>query len=1703
MSVKQTKIKILAAIVILTVLLMLFVQALLPVFAVSAPNLVSYQGRLLNTAGVPLTATSASIIFRFYTALSGGTCLWSNSSASCATTTALTVTLTDGLFSVNLGDTSASFAAIADTVFADNAAVYLDVNVNGESLSPRRQVVSAPYALNAENLDGFDSSQVGGTSAVVPVTDANGNLVLTGSPQSAAVTAGSVYVNPASATADFTLFGVAVGGSQRFRFDADGDLNFINSEFINNSTNGTFTFTGVGGASNNTLNLVLDTSGGPVIRPSGAATLTLGGSSTTQIPLTTDNNAASDVAITGGLTVTAASGFDSFTVTSSATTNAAATITANAITTGIAEVVSATGLTSGRALSVTSLNTATADQSIGIAPIIFLVTNAQTTAAQTSGSGFNALRLNFTNNPTVAGNTENMLLLQNQLTSNATDNAVATGILIDNADTNSTGSTVITDAIRITNSGAIAGGITNAINIASTTVTTDFSLQNSETLDNDTDAQFMFGRNDAGTVTITSKDDNSVAALTVTPGGAALLTLGSVTATQVAITTDNNAASDVAITGGLTVSTVAGFDSFTVSSAATSNNAVAVTANSLTTGIGMLMTTTNAATANQPIGFGANIFNVIYAQNTAAQSSTPGFGGLRVNFTNSSTVAGNTEYMLVLSNLVTTSLVDNAVSAGLLIDNADTAATGSTVITDGLRITNSGGITGGVTNGINIASVSITTDLSLQNSETLDNDTDAQFMFGRNDTGTVTITAKDDNALAPLTVVPGGAALLTLGGTSATQVAITTDNNATNDVAITGGVTITAPSSTDAFTLSTSTALSNAEIITANSLTTGSALTISANALTGGRGFYLSTTSGVLNTGDISAVEHTATYSTTRNISNNLLDLSRTLITTAGTLTVSGPLLSLGSSVTASGGTIADTAALLSITQATASASGPGIVITNAGTGRSINVDQNGNTGTVVSDSAGGAIHLTNTDNADYGLTIYTNQAVSTSALGFFFSDNVGFDNDVLAVRSDATDAGTNGGTAFHITQAELDQPASASIGTQAMIIDVQEVGSADNAVIIRSNTSGAADTEFIFQSNGTALADGLWTGGGADYAEFFATSDTSITGHEVVCRDTSSTKKVKRCEAGNDAIVGVISTDAAFVATGLSGADASIFSNPNYKLVGLVGQIDTFATAADGAIAIGDAVTISSGTSGVAGKATGVGEIIGYALEPLASGTGKIKVLVQPQWSAGTILSKDGSASLLNSSLALASLGSANATKSFSSNILSFHGSGWDGSKAKTVSMSLGVAVSDASSAYRLSVANTDGTEVAYVSQEGNFALAGRLYPSDRGVLQTNKYIYYDGSAGAAGDFMRTNASGWATGSYDFAEMFPSKEELTAGELVTFADTQTSVRRSSATYDSKIAGVVSTHPGFLAGENNPHEFPIALAGRVPTNVTSENGAIAIGDPLTSSTTPGFAMKATKNGPIIGYALEATDEARGSILVFVRAGWYGGAPTVATPGVENTASQIATTIPLTTFDVMTTRSAQSSEGHWAIDVDGTFHTDTVYTTTIKTADNTTANVYATSSPDVTVSLSGTSELKNGFATIVFDDVSPTFNDVISPTAQIRVLVTANGPTAPLYVANKEQNGFTVQELGGTTSGVTFDWLVIAYRAGYEPVVSALTLPVEVATPAPSRDEAPPVTEEQTPIADTTEIAPEPTSEIIIDPALQPTELQTVLETPSL
>jgi hypothetical protein len=119
-----------------------------------------------------------------------------------------------------------------------------------------------------------------------------------------------------------------------------------------------------------------------------------------------------------------------------------------------------------------------------------------------------------------------------------------------------------------------------------------------------------------------------------------------------------------------------------------------------------------------------------------------------------------------------------------------------------------------------------------------------------------------------------------------------------------------------------------------------------------------------------------------------------------------------------------------------------------------------------------------------------------------------------------------------------------------------------------------------------------------------------------------------------------------------------------------------------------------------------------------------------------------------------------------------------------------------------------------------------------------------------------------WNSGGADLAERYSSTQQLEAGEVVASDQfNPQNVQRSTTSYQSNLMGVVSTDPGFVAGAYTENSYPIALVGRVPVKVSNENGNIRIGDYLTSGSIPGYAMKATMGGRVIGQAIDSFDPA--------------------------------------------------------------------------------------------------------------------------------------------------------------------------------------------------------------------------------------------------
>lgn len=180
-----------------------------PCFAAGTPiPQINYQGVLRDAADAPLDG-DYDMIFRFFSAPAGGDEIlvddWSMGVGG-------PVHVSKGLFNVALGAGFPTDGAgpgtytALDQVFRDYSAVFLEVTIEGQVLTPRTLVLSAATALNAHRLDGK------GTADFIDVSS---------TPQSKAgqlFCADGVYATSTSGGYGIESYGAVAGG---FFKDAD------------------------------------------------------------------------------------------------------------------------------------------------------------------------------------------------------------------------------------------------------------------------------------------------------------------------------------------------------------------------------------------------------------------------------------------------------------------------------------------------------------------------------------------------------------------------------------------------------------------------------------------------------------------------------------------------------------------------------------------------------------------------------------------------------------------------------------------------------------------------------------------------------------------------------------------------------------------------------------------------------------------------------------------------------------------------------------------------------------------------------------------------------------------------------------------------------------------------------------------------------------------------------------------------------------------------------------------------------------------------------------------------------------------------------------------------------------------------------------------------------------------------------------------
>ena len=135
-------------------------------------------------------------------------------------------------------------------------------------------------------------------------------------------------------------------------------------------------------------------------------------------------------------------------------------------------------------------------------------------------------------------------------------------------------------------------------------------------------------------------------------------------------------------------------------------------------------------------------------------------------------------------------------------------------------------------------------------------------------------------------------------------------------------------------------------------------------------------------------------------------------------------------------------------------------------------------------------------------------------------------------------------------------------------------------------------------------------------------------------------------------------------------------------------------------------------------------------------------------------------------------------------------------------------------------------------------------------------------------------------TGGSDLAENFEFAEEAKPGMVVAIdSNNAGKLTLARGTYNRRVAGIVSGANNLSAGMVLPdlkdakESLPLALSGRVWVYADASQNPIKPGDLLTTSDTPGYAMKVRNykkaQGAVIGKAMSELKSGKGLVLVLV------------------------------------------------------------------------------------------------------------------------------------------------------------------------------------------------------------------------------------------
>ena len=137
----------------LVITLVFLFLAIAPASAAINPQ-INFQGKITNPDGTNIANGSYSIVFSLYNVATAGTAIWAETD---------TVTVTDGVFQVNLGTScpflTASACNSSTPIDFNNSAIFLGIKVAADpEMTPRVSFTASPYAFNSDKLGGLDKT---------------------------------------------------------------------------------------------------------------------------------------------------------------------------------------------------------------------------------------------------------------------------------------------------------------------------------------------------------------------------------------------------------------------------------------------------------------------------------------------------------------------------------------------------------------------------------------------------------------------------------------------------------------------------------------------------------------------------------------------------------------------------------------------------------------------------------------------------------------------------------------------------------------------------------------------------------------------------------------------------------------------------------------------------------------------------------------------------------------------------------------------------------------------------------------------------------------------------------------------------------------------------------------------------------------------------------------------------------------------------------------------------------------------------------------------------------------------------------------------------------------------------------------------------------------------------------------------------------